>query len=136
MPLHPPCCASLLAQQLRFVRAFPWKSHIHPSHLTIYRKSAVKPPAKQLRLIAQVERTDDRGRAEIEMSPDPGCNFCIRYGPSAEAVYLNAHRTCYTDRIRKMYLARLCETCSDSILGRVTCSIGAHAVDSGGIFAG
>ena len=70
-------------------------------------KSAVKTATKHLRLIAQVECSNDPGRAEVEMSLNTVGDIGIWNTSGTKAVDLHAYWPCNSKRVGKVDLAGL-----------------------------
>ena len=103
--------------------------------MTVCRKSAVKAAAKHLRLIAQVEGTNDPGRAEVEMSLNTVGDIGIRNTPSTKAVDLHAYWPCNSKGVCKVDLTGLRQAGGNDILRGIARGIRPHAIYPGGVLA-
>ena len=62
-------------------------------------------------------------RPEIEILCDDICELFIRDPACAEGIHEYRYRSCHADRVRELYLALVCESCRNEILGNISCCI-------------
>src|SRR5579859_3481278 len=95
-----------------FIGGFPSELALFPPEVTISCSLLIDRPA-------QVERFDNPFGGELEVLADELLNLGLGQFSSAEGLDKNADWIGYTDGIRQLNLAALCQSRRDNVLGNV-----------------
>ena len=84
---------------------------------------------------SKIKHLNDSCRAEIKILTNDLYQFIIFYCTCSECIYHDRCRMCYTDCIRQLNLTFLSKSCSNNILGNVTCCISGRTVNLCTVFS-
>ena len=84
---------------------------------------------------SQVEHTDDSCRTEIKVLTDDLNKSGVGKFSCSKCFYIDGSRFCYTDRIGKLDLALVSQSCCNDVLCNITCCISCGTVNLCAVFS-